>query len=175
MKIAITGSDYGLGKNLSWILSSEYQVLNLKENIEKYVDKISDIVNDCDIFINCEYNQTFQTILFEQVYNSWKTEKKTIINILTSALILGGSNKKYIEDKKDLEIKTFQLRDIEKEVRIINVYPNTLESSENVPFQKLKFSEVSKIIKWVIETPQDIEIFQLGISKTRLKIDTNLI
>jgi len=35
MKIAITGSDYGLGKNLSLILSSEYQVLNLKENIEK--------------------------------------------------------------------------------------------------------------------------------------------
>lgn len=175
MKIAITGSDYGLGKNLSLILSSEYQVLNLKENIEKYVDKISEIVNDCDIFINCEYNQTFQTIMFEQVYNSWKTEKKTIINILTSALIFDGSNKKYIEDKKDLEKKTFQLRDIEKEVRVINVYPNTLESSENVPFQKLKFSEVSKIIKWVIEIPQDIEIFQLGISKTKLKIDTNLI
>ena len=83
--------------------------------------------------------------------------------------------KKYIEDKKDLEKKTFQLRDIEKEVRIINVYPNTLESSEKAPYQKLKFSEVSKIIKWVIETPQDIEIFQLGISKTKLKIDTNLI
>jgi len=175
MKIAITGSDYGLGKNLSLILSSEYQVLNLKENIEKYVDKISEIVNDCDIFINCEYNQTFQTIMFEQVYNSWKTEKKTIINILTSALIFDGPNKKYIEDKKDLEKKTFQLRDIEKEVRIINVYPNTLESSEKAPYQKLKFSEVSKIIKWVIETPQDIEIFQLGISKTKLKIDTNLI
>jgi len=175
MKVAITGSDYGLGKNLSLILSSEYQILNLKENIEKYVDKISEIVNDCDVFINCEYNQTFQTIMFEQVYNSWKTEKKTIINILTSALIFDSPNKKYIEDKKDLENKTFQLRSVEKEVRIINVYPNTLESSENVPFQKLKFSEVSKIIKWVIETPQDIEIFQLGISKTRLKIDTNLI
>jgi hypothetical protein len=175
MKIAITGSNYGLGKNLSLMLSSEYQVINLKENIEKYVDKISEIVNDCDIFINCEYNQTFQTILFEQVYNSWKMEKKTIINILTSALIFSGPNKKYIEDKKDLEKKTFQLRDIEKEVRIINVYPTTLESSENAPYQKLKFSEVSKIIKWVIETPQDIEIFQLGISKTRLKIDTNLI
>lgn len=175
MKIAITGSGYGLGKNLSLILSSEYQVLNLKENIEKYVDKISEIVKDCDVFVNCEYNETFQTILFEQVYDSWKTQKKTIINILTSALIFDGPNKKYIEDKKDLEKKTFQLRSIEKEVRIINVYPNTLESSKNIPFQKLKFSEVSKIIKWVIETPQDIEIFQLGISKTRLKIDTNLI
>ena len=105
MKIAITGSNYGLGKNLSLMLSSEYQVLNLKENIIKYVDKISEIVNDCDIFINCEYNQKFQTILFEQVYNSWETEKKTIINILTSSLIFDGSNKKYIEDKKDLEKK----------------------------------------------------------------------
>lgn len=175
MKIAITGSDYGLGKNLSLMLSSEYEVLNLKENIIKYVDKIGEIVNDCDIFINCEYNEKFQTILFEQVYNSWETEKKTIINILTSALIFNGPNKKYIEDKKDLEKKTFELRSIEKEVRIINVYPSTLESSKNVPFQKLKFSDVSKIIKWVIETPQDIEIFQLGISKTRTKIDKNLL
>jgi hypothetical protein len=175
MKIAITGSNYGLGKNLSLMLSSEYQVINLKENIEKYVDKISEIVNDCDIFINCEYNEKFQTILFEQVYKSWETEKKTIINILTSALIFDGPNKKYIEDKKDLEKKTFQLRSIEKEVRVVNVYPTTLESSENAPYQKLKFSEVSKIIKWVIETPQDIEIFQLGISKTKSKIDKNLL
>tara|TARA_B110000285_G_scaffold232083_1_gene302313 strand:- start:323 stop:565 length:243 start_codon:yes stop_codon:yes gene_type:complete len=77
--------------------------------------------------------------------------------------------------KKHLVQKTFELRDIEKEVRIINVYPNTLESAKLVKNQKLKFSEVSNIIKFVIELPHNIEIFQIGISKTRLKLDTSLI
>jgi hypothetical protein len=127
------------------------------------------------VFINCGYKDKTQTILFEKVYQKWIYEKKTIINILTSALIFGGPNQKYIEDKKDLEKKTFDLRKIDKEVRIINVYPNTLENSETVKNQKLKFSDVSKIIKWLIELPQDIEIFEIGISKTKLKIENTLI
>ncbi len=64
---------------------------------------------------------------------------------------------------------------MDKEVRIINVYPNTLESSKTVNNQKLKYSDISNIIKWVIELPQDIEIFEIGISKTKLKIDNTLI
>ena len=64
---------------------------------------------------------------------------------------------------------------MDKEVRIINVYPNTLESSKTVNNQKLKYSDISNIIKWLIELPQDIEIFEIGISKTKLKIDNTLI
>jgi NADP-dependent 3-hydroxy acid dehydrogenase YdfG len=41
--------------------------------------------------------------------------------------------------------------------------------------QKLKFSDISKIIKWLIELPQDVEIFEIGISKTKLKIENTLI
>ena len=80
-----------------------------------------------------------------------------------------------MDDKRDLEQKTFELRTDDKEVRVINVYPNTLESSKTVPYQKLKYSDVSNIIKYLIELPQDIEIFQIGISKTKLKIETQIL
>ena len=74
---------------------------------------------------------------------------------------------------KDGYVRT-DLRSDDKEVRIINIYPNTLESSKTVPYQKLKFSDISSIIKLLIELPQDIEIFQIGISKTKLKIETQI-
>jgi NADP-dependent 3-hydroxy acid dehydrogenase YdfG len=173
MKIIITGANHSLGKNISEYLS-DYKLICL-DNPENYVENIENIIDDCNVFINCGYKDKTQTILFEKVYQKWIYEKKTIINILTSALIFGGPNQKYIEDKKDLEKKTFDLRKIDKEVRIINVYPNTLENSETVKNQKLKFSDVSKIIKWLIELPQDIEIFEIGISKTKLKIENTLI
>jgi NADP-dependent 3-hydroxy acid dehydrogenase YdfG len=173
MKIVITGTNHSLGKNISEYLS-DYKLMCL-DRPENYIENIENIINDCDVFINCGYKNKTQTILFEKVYNKWKYEKKTIINILTSALVFGGPNKKYIEDKQDLEFKTFQLRSDDKEVRIINVYPNTLENSQNVNNQKLKFSDISKIIKWLIELPQDVEIFEIGISKTKLKIENTLI
>ena len=173
MKIIITGANHSLGKNISEYLS-DYKLICL-DNPENYIENIENIIDDCNVFINCGYKDKTQTILFEKVYQKWIYEKKTIINILTSALIFGGPNQKYIEDKKDLEKKTFDLRKIDKEVRIINVYPNTLENSETVKNQKLKFSDVSKIIKWLIELPQDIEIFEIGISKTKLKIENTLI
>ena len=173
MRIVITGANHSLGKDISEFLS-DYELICL-DGPENYVDTIENIINDCEVFINCGYKDKTQTILFEKVYKKWIHEKKTIINILTSALVFGGPNKKYMEDKQDLELKTFQLRSADKEVRIINVYPNTLENTQNANNQKLKFSAVSKIIKWLIELPQDIEIFEIGISKTKLKIENTLI
>jgi len=174
MKILVTGN-YGLGKNIKDHLSSNGHKADSLSTTDSYAHYFSNVINEYDVFINNEYKDKLQSDLFELVYKEWKYKPKTIINILTSALIFGGPNQKYIEDKKHLEQKTFELRDIEKEVRIINVYPNTLESAKLVKNQKLKFSEVSNIIKFVIELPHNIEIFQIGISKTRLKLDTSLI
>ncbi len=144
-------------------------------SIDALSHQLPDIVNEFDVFINNKYSNTLQSDLFEYVFNKWKYEKKTIVNILSSALIFDGPNKQYIEDKRHLENKTFQLRTFDKEVRIINVYPNTLESSYSVNNQKLKFSEVYSVINWVINLPHDIEIFEIGISKTKLKIENTLL
>ena len=174
MKILVTGN-YGLGKNIrEYLTINGYEVTYLG-SIDSYAHHLSNIVNQYDVFINNEYKDKIQTELFKYVYSHWKYQPKTIINILTSALVFGGPNQKYMEDKRDLEQKTFELRTADKEVRIINIYPNTLESSKQVPNQKLKYSEVSKIIKYLIELPQDVEIFQIGISRTKLKLDTTII
>lgn len=174
MKILITGN-YGLGKSISDFLIKHNYEVTIVSSIDLYSHDLLNIIDKFDVFINNEYHDKIQTTLFENIYNCWKYEKKTIINILTSALIFGGPNQKYIDDKRDLEQKTFQLRDVNKEVRIINVYPNTLESYKTSKNQKLKYSDVSNIIKFVIELPHDIEIFEIGISKTKLKIDTSII
>lgn len=175
MKIVLTGCGNGLGEALNRYLSNTYEIVCLKNKTESYIDSLDTIVSNCDVFINCGYKDKIQTKLFEIVFNKWKYEKKTIINILTSALIFDGPNKKYIEDKRDLESKTLELRTMDKEVRIINVYPNTLENSYTVNNQKLRFDDVCKVIKWIIDQPHDIEIFQIGISKTKLKIENTLI
>lgn len=174
MKILITGN-YGLGKNIQEHLSSLGHEVATISSIDSYTHHLPNIINDYDVFINNEYRDTIQTTLFEMVYSTWKYEKKTIINILTSGLIFGSPNKKYMDDKRDLEQKTIELRTDDKEVRIINVYPNTLESSESVPYQKLNYSDVSNVIKYLIDLPHDIEIFQIGISKTKLKLNTSVI
>lgn len=174
MKVLVTGN-YGLGKNIKDYLSTHGYEVDHMGSIDSYTHHLPNIINKYDVFINNEYKDKLQSDLFEFVYSEWKYKPKTIINILTSALVFGGPNKKYIEDKKDLEQKTFHLRSDDKEVRIINIYPNTLESSKSAPYQKLKFSDVSNIIKYIIELPQDIEIFEIGISKTKLKVKTNIL
>lgn len=174
MKILITGN-YGLGNNIKEYLISNKHNVHVLGSIDSYSHHLPTVINDYDVFINNEYRDRIQTDLFEYVYNQWQYQPKTIVNILTSGLVFGSPNKKYMDDKRDLEQKTFELRTDDKEVRIINIYPNTLESSTSVPYQKLNYSDVSNIIKWVIELPQDIEIFEIGISKTKLKIQTTLL
>lgn len=175
MNVIITGENRGLGKNIkNYLNSNDYNIISIG-SLDSYSHHLPTILDTADVFINNEYRDKLQTDLFELVYDTWKYEKKTIINILTSALVFGGPNKKYMDDKKDLENKTFEVRTDDKEVRIINVYPNTLESSVTAPNQKLKFEQVSNIIKYLIELPQDIEIFQIGISKTKLKIETQIL
>jgi NADP-dependent 3-hydroxy acid dehydrogenase YdfG len=175
MKILITGGTYGLGKNINETMLDNGYDTHLINSTDLHTPSFSDSIDDSDVFINNEYKDKIQTELFEYVYNKWKYKPKTIINILTSALVFDGPNKKYIEDKRDLEQKTINLRTDDKEVRIINVYPNTLESSKSVPNQKLNYSSVSNLIEWIIKLPQDIEIFQIGISKTKLKIESQII
>ena len=175
MKILITGGTRGLGGGIKEHLISNGHIVDTLGSIDSYAHNLPNVINDYDVFINNEYRDRIQTHLFEYVYAQWQYKPKTIINILTSGLIFGSPNKKYMDDKRDLEQKTFELRTDDKEVRIINVYPNTLESSRTVPYQKLKYSDVSNIIQFIIQLPQDIEVFQIGVSKTKLKIEETLI
>lgn len=176
MKVCITTNDKGLGLDIIKLFNEEdIEIIVIKNNFDYFIDNLESILKECDVFINCAYRQKLQSILFEKVYNLWKFEKKTIVNILTSALVFGGPNKEYIDDKKHLEQKTILLRTNDKEVRIINVYPNTLENTYLAQNQKLKFRDVSNVILYLLQMPHDIEIFQIGIGKTKLKIENTML
>lgn len=176
MKIVITGCHGALAQKICNVLSDDgHIVLCLDERIDDNVQNVVDLVSDCDVFINCGYKEQTQSTLFDKIYNHWRYEEKTIINILTSAIIFGGSNEEYIKNKKHLEDLTIRLRDEDKNVRVTNIYPNTLESRKNNGYNTLPLEQVANVIKWVLEQPQDIEIFQLGISRTKTRNDSTLI
>lgn len=175
MKIIITGGTYGLGKNINETMLKYGHETYLLGSIDSYAHQLPEVIDEYDIFINNEYRDKIQTHLFEYVYSKWKYEKKTIVNILTSALIFGSPNKEYVDNKKNLEERTFELRSNDKEARIINIYPNTLESTRTAPNQKLRYQEVSDVIKFCIDLPHNLEIFELGLSRTKLEYNREII
>ena len=71
MKIAITNSNRGLGKELS----------------TRFDNVIEGFSEDCDVFINNRHNSSKQTELLMEVFDKWKHTEKTIVNI--------GSRSKY--------------------------------------------------------------------------------
>lgn len=171
MKIAITGKDGYLGKAIIEYLQKDHFIVPLSSNITSIKNTITSRISGCDVFINVAYKDRAQSTIFENVYNHWKYKDKTIINILTSSLIFGGPNKKYIADKKHLENLSISLRNEDKKVRITNIYPNTLEHSKVFKYNKLKLEDIAKTIEYVISLPQEVEIFSLGISRTTLLND----
>jgi len=174
MKIAVTGTGHSLGKNICEVLGESHTIVHLTGKVETYQDTILDEVKDCDVFVNCGYKDRIQSALFRKVYLDWKYKEKTIVNILTSALMFGSPNKKYVDDKLDLEKLSKEVRCLNKKVRIVNIYPNTLENTQ-INIEKLSFSQVSEVIKYAIELPHSIELFSLGISKTTLEMRRSIL
>jgi NAD(P)-dependent dehydrogenase (short-subunit alcohol dehydrogenase family) len=85
MKYAITGHTRGIGHGLFKKLSPDaigfskstgYNIL-----IEESRNKIIQYSKDCDVFINNAYSEDGQLKLLYELFDSWKNEKKIIINI----------------------------------------------------------------------------------------------
>lgn len=179
MKIGITGHSDFLGKGLFNFLKEDHEVFGFSRsngyNIENY-EKILEQLYEMDVFINNTYHPTFQQEIFEKLFEMWKNEKKTIFNILTSAVFNGGSFDDYRESKINLQKSSINLvsKNLKKKVRVVNLYPNTMEHNKRVPFNKLNFSEVYDIIKFQLNLPQSLELSHLCISRTTTLNDYKL-
>lgn len=175
MKIAITGANHGLGKGLTnYFKTNNYSVLELKERIIKYQHNIVEKLENSDVFINCSNSGDLQAKLYSQVYQAWRMQNKTIVNLLTSGIFYGSPNKTYLQSKQEFNDLIIQTKDLDKTVRILNVYPNTLENNSN-NFPKVKFNEVASIIEAAIKLPQDLELFAIGISRSNTNPKNNVI
>jgi len=68
MKVGITNSNRGLGKELS----------------TRFDNVVEGFSEDCDVFINNRHNSFKQTELLMEVFDKWKHTEKTIVNIGSS-------------------------------------------------------------------------------------------
>ena len=115
--------------------------------------------------------------LFEELFQLWKYENKTIFNILTSAIFNGGSDNEYRENKLNLYTSSINLINSyhDKKLRVVNLYPNTLEHNKKYSFNKVKFSEIFDIIKFQLSLPQSLELTHICISKTTISNTKSLL
>lgn len=171
MKIGITGHSDFLGKGLFDYLKEKHDVVGFSRrngfDLKDYKDILSQ-VSDLDVFINNTYHPTYQQKIFEELFDLWKYKDKTIFNILTSAIFNNGSFDDYRESKLSLQKSSLELinSNLDKKVRIVNLYPNTLEHNRRVPFNKIKFSEVYNLIEFQLNLPQSLELTHICISRT---------
>jgi hypothetical protein len=171
MKIGITGHSEFLGRELYQTLKNDYEVFGFSRSngydLENYKSFINEI-NDLDVFINNTYHPIHQQKLFEELFEMWKYENKTIFNILTSAIFNDTYLDEYRQNKLNLQKSSLKLINSNhgKKIRIVNLYPNTLEHNTRFPFNKVKFSEIYDVIKFQLNLPQSLELTHICISRT---------
>ena len=180
MKIGITGHTEDLGKELYNLLKKENEVIGFSRtnnySLEDY-QKILHDSNECDVFINNTYHPIYQQKLFEDLFEMWKYEEKTIFNILTSAIFNDVDLDDYRQNKLNLQKSSLNLINSNhgKKIRIVNLYPNTLEHNNRFPFNKVKFSEIYDIIKFQLSLPQSLELTHICISRTTITSNKSLL
>jgi len=176
MKIAITGHSKGLGKFLFDSFSDINDVIGFSRSNGYHISTYQNIVNksiECDVFINLAYCETYQSKLFEFLFQKWKDDEKTIININSSSIFKTGEwNPEYVANKKHLQniVESFVGLFPNKKVRVINLHIGTLETHKGFnEFNKITSQNVYNIINWVISQPNEIELRNITIIPTSEK------
>ena len=173
MKIGITGHSDTLGKGLYDFLKKNHEVLGFSRSngydIKRYKDILNEI-SDFDVFINNTYHPSYQQIIFEEVFDLWKYQNKTIFNVLTSAIFNQGSFDDYRESKLNLQKSSINLINKHQNIklRVVNLYPNTLEHNKRITSNKIKFSEIFDIIKFQLLFPSHLKLTHISILRTTI-------
>ena len=188
MKIAITGHTKGIGKACADLLGQEHEIVGLsrKNGFDiQQTNKCAMKIVPCDVFINNAYQSTYQSQLFEVVFKHWKDKPKTIINLGSRASYEHNfSGSIYSSDKRHLEhavehIAYGQQGGFNKQCRVMNLKPGYVNtdmaalnlSSEGMsnkpPAEEMLTAEhMAELVKWMLDTPQKFEIFDLSIWNT---------
>lgn len=162
MSIVLTGHTSGLGKYIFENLECDGLSRSNGNNIED-VNRIVNKIKNYDVFINNTFHVEYQQKLFENIFDEWKFKNKTIINILNLSTILEekfNDNNDYFLSKQKFKdsIQKRLIRNKNKQVRVINLFLGTLEYNENyIGKNKLKCKDVLETIKFVLNSPNDIE------------------
>jgi len=192
MKIAITGHTNGIGKACYDLLSQEHQVIGFSRSSGYDINDPESIflsAKDNDVFINNAYSGTAQSTLFQMFFQAWENSDKTIVNMgsktmyLTKMRLLSEPNSGsllYAGDKKHLEhvVDTHVFANQFKRCRVININPGYTDtgmmpnSARTLGFESLSLEKLAEVIKWALDQPQDVEIYDISIWKTSVKNKT---
>ena len=184
MKIAITGHTKGLGAGLyKHFQDHGHQVLGFsRTNGYPLQTKIPQIVEnslDCDVFINNafapkSYPTTSQVRLLNSLFDRWKNEKKTIINIgsyVTDFSIdvqHSSEDQDYFIEKTNLDITCKQLRKLNAQCKVILLRPNYIGSNRTLkmvnPEVYIDIFEICNLIDYIISSKIILEdvLFRKG-------------
>lgn len=133
MNIAITGHTNGIGLGIfNYFQNKGHFVIGFSKStgfdITSEEDRLSIIEKskDCDIFVNCAYNNydNSQFILLQEIFNKWRGTNKQIINIssrYTNTLNNSYSASKHKQDEF-CEQNIFHLP------RILNLKPGLIDT-----------------------------------------------
>lgn len=159
MKVAITGYKKGLGKAL-------YERFRKKVGISKEDWDTSDTstllpyLQDCDVFINNAPSGFTQTEVLYRVFEEWKDDQKTIVNIISRSKYPNISKGfLYSSSKASLSHLSNSLRFIsDKKCRIIDINLGLLNSE----LPSLSYNEAANLVEFAVKLPFHIEVGELS-------------
>lgn len=163
MKIAITGHSKGLGRALFDKFPNALGLSTAQCDINN-VSLLVDLVKDSDVFINNAYSGFKQTEILNELFELWKYESKTIVNIVSRSKYPNISKGYlYSASKASLSHLSNSLRFIsDKKCRIIDINPGLLQSD----LPSLSYKETADIVEYAIRLPFHIEIGELSVWNT---------
>lgn len=134
MKIAITGHSAGIGQALAKIYTEQgHEVIGLSRRIGyniRSIPKLASMIESCDVFINNAQVGFAQTELMWEVWNRWRGQNKTIINISTQMTNNSVAPKEewdqYLIQKKALELAHSQCQERSLLPKLILIKPGAI-------------------------------------------------
>jgi nucleoside-diphosphate-sugar epimerase len=157
MKIAITGHSAGIGQALSTIYTEQgHEVVGLSRrngyNIRS-IPRVVGMIESCDVFINNAQVGFVQTELLWEVWNRWRGQNKTIINISTQMTNNSVAPREewdqYIIQKKALELAHTQCQERSPLPKLILIKPGSIATQPGQ--QPPKYQDVNEYAQETIE------------------------
>lgn len=177
MKIAITGHTRGIGLACATALESEHDIVGLSRTNEYSINKPQEIfeaAKDCDVFINNAWLSNYQVKLFELFWKEWRNEHKTIINISSQTKYeqVKARYGAYVTTKRQLDTVTYDAvltpctdPKSANKCRVTNIIAGWTDTDmvRMFRFKKMDPAKIGSTVKWCIDQPDDVQIFELAI------------
>jgi len=172
MKIAITGHTSGIGQALARQYEQRgHTIVGLSKrdgNDIRNIQRTSDLIESCDMFVNNAQHNFAQTDLLFEVHRRWKDQQKEIIVISTMMTMSGPMNNEHIPyytQKIALEHASLELAQTSLWPKITLVRPGEVHTGDHSG--PLAFKDVNTyaetIINIIESAPKGLRVYEFSL------------